>query len=497
MFEFLSKLGRSKKQHRQAADVGRGFQVTQADRTRRAIAFVTGLMASADSHLDRLTLGKLREFCRMHDRRTGLFSGMLDRAIDNIFGADFDFVPRTADKEVNKLIKAYITRQMQKEHFDAAGVMDFVEGCHTSLRAIWNDGDNLWVKLADGSVMAYEADQIETPADKKNDITLGVEKTQQGRPVALHIKQRPNAKDRGFTSTAGITSARIAIGNTIWPAYRKRFGQTRGLPFIAAALSSYGRLNNYLEFESLAAEGAAMQGMKITKQPEEGTGTFPGAEQNQDTNTSSTFEQVQKWEPFMVWDLLPGEDVDTVSASRPGDSFSPYIMMMCRIIGVAVGYPIELMLLDFSKGNFSGARAAMQEARRGFRRWQGFCQKKICQPWYAWQIMRGIASGELPPRGDIYKVSYQWPGWAYVEPYKEANANKICILTNQKSVSECIRSRGLEPEEVFDEIVAERKLFKEKGIEPTTVAKAADSPNGNPQPPREDNPNQSTKGKPS
>ncbi|MHC4122905.1 MAG: phage portal protein [Planctomycetota bacterium] len=492
MFELSFKLGRSKKQQRQAADVGRGFQVTQADRTRRAIAFVTGLIASADLHLDSLTLGKLREFCRMHDRRTGLFSGMLDRAIDNIFGADFDFIPRTADKEVNKIVKAYITRQMQKENFDAPGLMDFVEGCHTTLRAIWNDGDNLWVKQANGSVMAYEADQIDTPADKKDNITLGVEKTPQGRPVALHIKQRPNAKDSGYASTAGITSARIKIQNTIWPAYRKRFGQTRGLPFIAAALSSYGRLNNYLEFESLAAEGAAMQGMKITKQPDEGT--LPGVTQNKDTKTSSTFDQVQKWEPFMVWDLLPGEDVDTVSAERPSDSFTPYIMMMCRIIGVAVGYPIELMLLDFSKGNFSGQRAAMQEARRSFRRWQGFCQKKICQPWYTWQIVRGIASGKLPARPDIYNVSYQWPGWAYVEPYKEANANKVCILTNQKSVSECIRSRGLEPQEVFDEIEAERKLFKEKGIEPTNVIKAADSPNGNPQPPREDNPNQNKKG---
>jgi lambda family phage portal protein len=488
MFEFSLKFGKGSAPKRQATEIGKGFDVTEVNRLRRSISFVTGLMASADSHLDSMTLAKLREYCRMHDRRSGLFSGMLDRAIDNIFGADFDFIPRTTQDTVNKLIKAYIHRQMEPEYFDVTGQMHFVEGCHTAGRAVWNDGDNLLVKLSGGHVMAFEADQIETPSKGEiKNITLGVEKTEQGKPVALHIRQRPNANDSGYASTSEAKSAQVKIENTIWPAYRKRFGQTRGLPFIASALASYGRLDNYLKFESLAAEGAAMLGYQITRHPTDDT-TFDGAATNEDTNTNSTFEQVQKMEPFQVFDMLAGEEVKVISNSRPGDSFSPYILMMCRIVGVAVGYPIELMLLDFSNGNFSGQRAAMQEARRSFRRWQGFFQRKICEPWYKWQISRGIATGELPPRADIYKVGFQWPAWPYYEPYKDANANKICIETNQKTVSGCIRERGEEPIEVYEERAWELKKFEELGIMPVSVTKAYDSPNGNPQPPREDDP---------
>lgn len=444
---------------------GKGFDVTTPDRTRRTISFLMGLTAAADAHLDGMTLAKLRELCRMHDRRSALFSGLLDRAIDNIFGADFDFIPRTDDRAVNLQIKHYITQQMQPERFDATGMMGFVESCHTALRAIWNDGETLWIKRPDGSVMPFEADQINTPAGQKTNVTLGVEKTSFGKPLALYLDQRPNANDSGMISSSQATSSRVVMSNCIWPVFRKRFGQTRGLPVIASALNAYGRLNNYLDFESMAAEGASMLGLKITRQPDEGSAAFPGMQDNTDSASNSTFDKVQKFEPFSVWDLLPGEDVGMVSSNRPGDAFTPYTMMMCRIVGVAVGFPLELMLMDFSQGNFSSQRMALEEARRSFRRWQQFCHRKLCMPWYRWQIARGVASGQLPAREDIFKANVQWPGWPYIEPFKEANANRIAVEGLQKSVSECIRARGLEPLEVFEEIAGERGLFKQLGIE--------------------------------
>jgi lambda family phage portal protein len=424
--------------------------------------------------MDALTLARLREFCRMHDRRSALFSGMLDRAVDNIFGADFDFIPRTEDREVNRRLKTYITRRMQPEAFDATGMMGFVEACHIALRAIWNDGETLWVKRPDGTVMPFEADQINTPTSRPALVTLGVEKTAAGRPAALYIDQRGHANDSGTISASAVKSARLPMQQAIWAVFRKRYGQTRGLPVIAAALNAYGRLNNYLDYESLAAEGAAMLGLKITREPTDES--LAGVGDNTDAATGATFDKIQKFEPFSVWDLLPGEDVGMVNSNRPGDAFTPYTQMMCRIVGVAVGFPIELMLMDFSAGNFSSQRMALEEARRSFRRWQQFCHRKLCMPWYRWQIARGVASGELPAREDIFKANVQWPGWPYIEPYKEANANKIAVDGLQKSVSECIRARGLEPLEVFEEIVAERQWFADHGL--TLTADEEHDPSG-------------------
>lgn len=106
-----------------ASAAGTGFEITTPSRSRRAFGLIAGMMASADRHLTKHTLGQLREMCRMHDRQSSLFSGLLDRALDNIFGANFDFIPSTGDSELNKKAKDYIHRQMERQRCDAAGAI--------------------------------------------------------------------------------------------------------------------------------------------------------------------------------------------------------------------------------------------------------------------------------------------------------------------------------------------------------------------------------------
>jgi len=443
-----------------AASSGVGFEIATSARTRKALGVLAGIAASADRHQSKHTLGMLREICRAYDRQSSLFSGILDRALDNIFGANFDFVPITGDKELNKQVKGFVVEKMEASVCDATGVRDFVEIAKTAIRAIWNDGDCLLAKRKDGTLLAFEADQIISPSASGGRIVLGVELNDLNRHIAYYVQQRNTRGDYGSIGRSDFTTARVPAQYALMPAYRKRFGQTRGIPFLAATLAAFDRTNNYLDYESLAAEINAMQGLKIKRAPTEND--LPGVEENSDT--TSTFEKLQKLEAGMIFDLLPGEDVDMFGSERPGSNFEPYIVTCCRIIGVGIGYPLELMMLDFSKTNYSSARASMGEARRMFRAWQKFAQKTMCLPWYKWQINRGIASGFLPANPDIFKVRCQWPAWEYIDPYKESQANKIAINSRIKSISQAIREQGNEPDEVFAEIAEDRKKLAELGV---------------------------------
>ena len=477
-FAYISNLFKGANGGRRGSS-GRGFDVTQSSRTRRALGLIAGLVAAADYHLNKQTLGQLRELCRMHDRRSALFSGLLDRAKDNIFGANFNFIPNTGDSDLNKRAEDYIGKRMEKEYCDASGVNGFDDLAKLGLRAVWNDGDFDWVKINDGSVMAFEADQIVTPDNytpgSKKIITLGVEKDANNRHIAHHIKQRGKTGDYGYSSER-LETKRVPASHIICPAFRKRYNQTRGLPFLAAALGYFSRFNSYLDFESLAAEGNAMLGYKITKKTIENTNTNPKPGQVDNPKTESTFDKLQKMEPFMIFELLENEDIGMIGSERPGDNFEPYVVTCCRIIGVAVGYPLELMMLDFSRTNYSSARASMGEARRSFRGWQKFCQEQLCLPWYRWQMSRGIASGELPANSEIFKARCQWPAWEYIDPMKAAKGDAIAISTGTKSRSECIRQRGAEPAEVFQEIHDENEKMVELGIilPPATLSVTTD-----------------------
>ncbi len=444
---------------------GVGHEITRGDRTRRAFAFISGLLASADKHQDKHTLHKLREICRMHDRQSALISGLLNRALDNIFGSRFDFIPSTGDKDLDKKVKAFITPKMEKGYCDSTGVRDFSEMGKTSLRTIWTGGDCLLAKKPNGSMLAFEPDQTDTPRDAGSGkrIVLGVELNDDNRHVGYWVKQRKSRGDYGAVEKAAQSSRRISVSKILsMPAYRTRFNQTRGVPFLAAVLGFYDRFNNYLDFESMAAEMNAMLAWKITRDP--GENDFGGTADNEDEATSDTFENLQKMKPGMIFDLLTGEDIDMIGSQRPGENFDPYVVMCARIIGVAIGFPLELVMLDFSKTNYSSARASLGEARRMFRVWQKFCETEICMPWFRWQIGRGIATGELPAKAEVYKARCQWPAWEYIDPKKEAEGSAIAIATRTKSRSQCIRDTGGDPDEVFQEIADENAKMEDLGI---------------------------------
>lgn len=451
-----------------ASTSGTGFEVTKPSRTRRVAHYIAGIQAAADLHLSKQTLGQLREICRGHDRQGALISGILDRAQDNIVGSNFEFNPRTGDEDLNKKIKEYITERMLKENCDASGVRDFTEMMKTTIRAAWTDGDNLWAKRPDGTTLVFEADQVETPSDRPSNVVLGVELDEVNRQIGFHVKQRGKASNGGYARVATETT-RIDAANAFMPAFRKRFGQTRGQPVLAAALGNYIRFNNYFDFESLAAEANSTQGFKITKKSHDNQPS--SIVNNPNSATSNTFKKVQKLEPLGIVELLEGEDVSMINSDRPGNNFDPFVVMCCRIIGVAIGYPLELIMLDFSRTNYSSARASMGEARRSFRGWQKWLQTNVAIPWYKWQIARGIATGAIPANKKAFKVVCQWPGWQYIDPKKSAEANAIERAGKVKSRSECIRERGENPAEVFAEIAAENQILKDLGIAetPTTM----------------------------
>lgn len=445
----------------QAVD-GIGHGITKGDRTRKVHAFLSGVFASADRHQTKYTLEKLRETCRMYDRQSSLFSGILDRGCDNIIGSNFSFIPDTGDSELNKTAKEYIKGRMKKEVCDAAGVMDFTQILKTTVREIWVGGDTLLVKRSNGSAQAVEGDQIVSPQTKAagKRIVLGVELNDVNRPVAFYVKGRKSKGDFGSIQPTA-DSSRVPAANAIFTAYRKRFGQTRGVPFLAAILASFDRTNNYIDYESLAAEINSMLAWALTKK-ESGEGAIPGVDDNDETESS--FEKVQKLEAGMILELLEGEDLKMIGAERPGDNFTPFTTTMLRIIGVGIGYPLELLLLDFSNTNFSAARASLGEGRRMFRGWQKFIGDSVAMPWYSWQIARGIASGELPARAELFNARPQWPAWEYINPLLSAKGNDIAIKSHTKTISQCIREIGGDPDEVFAEMAEDMQKLAELGI---------------------------------
>jgi capsid protein len=133
---------------------------------------------------------------------------------------------------------------------------------------------------------------------------------------------------------------------------------------------------------------------------------------------------------------------------RPSTAFEPYLSFGFTLIGASVGLPLILLLLDFSKTNYSSARFGLEQAKMAFRRWQRFLQLRYYAPMTSRALVRGIAAGELPPDRRIYSGQWNPPGWQYVDIEAEAEGHALMIASGQSDELSVAASRGLDYEDI-------------------------------------------------
>ena len=321
-----------------------------------------------------------------------------------------------------------------------------------------------------------EADRLATPAGTRADANFrdGVELGGRGQPVAYHIRVRHpgDASLPGGVGSAGLGDfrrypafnrhGRRNIFHLYWT---KRPGQSRGEPFFAPVLNLFKDLGDYLEAEIVAARVAACFAAFITK-------TDPlGIAVKAASSTSATGQRVQEFEPGMIEYLGPGESVEFGQPTRPGGTFESFVMLTLRSIGSALGLPLELVMKDFSKTNYSSARAALLEAWRLFRNYQRWMALRFCQPvwemvqeeaWLREQIPSENIFGE--ERDDWLKARWISPGRGWIDPVKEVKASDMAIKAGVSTLAEEAAAQGRDWEEIASQRERERAVYREKGL---------------------------------
>jgi capsid protein len=57
--------------------------------------------------------------------------------------------------------------------------------------------------------------------------------------------------------------------------------------------------------------------------------------------------------------VFPGDKVSPFTPSRPNSGYGQFVENVLRHIGAGLNIPFELLMKDFSKTNYSSARAAL------------------------------------------------------------------------------------------------------------------------------------------
>lgn len=456
-----------------------------ADKTRLRGSWWPG-SGSADEDL-LPDLATLRERSRDLNRNDAHAVGITTTVISNTVGTGIKPQSRVKTKKLGISDEEAATFQEAAEdnwekwcpYADAGNRMDFYEIQNLVDRQILENGEIILLPLMldDKSrpfSLAFdivEADRLETPPDKRADknIRYGVEIGERGEPVAYHIREtHPGdltlSRERGVKRYMRIPAVGETGRRNVFHLYWvNRPGQTRGVPFFAPVMNYFKDLADYMEAELVAARVAACFAIFVKKDDNYAAALGNTAE------TNSKGQRLQELEPGMIDYLSPGEDISAFNPNRPGGQFEPFVDRILRAISTGLNLPYEIVAKDFSKTNYSSARAALLEARRYFMVRQAWLSRKLCQP--AWDMLQEEAflKNQLPAKtfyekkSDWCRVRWIAPGWQWVDPVKEAKSSEMAIDIGISTLADEAASQGKDWEEILEQ--RGREVAKVKELE--------------------------------
>lgn len=361
---------------------------------------------------------------------------------------------------------------------DAGERMDFAEMQALALSQVWENGEVLAlpVRIEDGresplAVELIEADRLSQPEGKAETdrFRAGVEFGPRGQPTFYHIEEThpgdvliaPTAVKRRWRKVP----ARVPGTNrpAVMHIYRvARPGQTRGIPLLAPVLDRFHFLGKYLEAELVAARVAAcFTAMVKVEDP-------MGARIAATTSTNRAGQRIQELEPGMIEYLAPNEDVSIVNPLRPNSALDAFVTRLLRDIGAAIGIPYELLAADYSKTNYSSARAALLQGWGTFRRWQEWLACRFCTPLWSMVMEDAQLAGLLPATltpADLRAVRWIGPDMGWVDPTKEVQASADAIQTGLSTLAEECAARGRDWQEVMMQRKREQEMAETLGVE--------------------------------
>jgi lambda family phage portal protein len=371
---------------------------------------------------------------------------------------------------------------------DAGERMDFYEIQQLVDRQILENGEAIIVplRLKDKdrpyplALQLIESDRLNTPTDKISDksIRSGVKIGENGEPISYFL-QKTHPGDISYRTREEArqyieiqAKDKHSRKNIFHLYYVSRSGQTRGIPFFAPVLTYFKDLAEYAEAELVAARIAACFSLFITSESSMDVGVNTAYERN------TSGQLVESLEPGMIKHLMPGESITSFNPQRPSATFEPFVDRILRAISAALGLPYELVAKDFSKTNYSSARAALLEARRYFKVRQEWLAQKLCQPVWEMILEEAYLKGEIDvdnfydngkPMSSWVRARWIAPGWSWVDPLKEVKASREAIAGNISSLADEAAGQGKDWEEILEQRAREEQKRKELNLPATSA----------------------------
>lgn len=423
-------------------------------RKKRTLTQGTGDTVLTDS-----ALWRLREICRDLYNNNPLVKGILKTDRDSVVGSGVKIEAKTGDPDWNDAAEAAFKEWA--ESCEVTGRLSFNQFLRLAYLSYRRDGD-MGVILTEGKLQAVEGEQIGTPYGfdasqlKFLNVVNGIAYAKEtGRVIGYYVG-RPN--DYGYIDSDSVKKYQAQDFHHIFNP--ERFTCSRGEPALTSSIDFIDKLCSYVDAELVAAKVNACFSVFIArKDPYSEVGAFPVYGGDSGDQPQQRREQL---EPGTIMYGEPGESASGIGQTRPGSLFDPFVLRMLTLIGRPLCMPLMLITLDYAGATFMNARIAYQKAQENWIVEQDHILKPFVSRIYRWKISQFIKEGILTPRDDAWRHEVICNRWPYVDPSREAEADKLQMENRVMTLKDICSRNGLEWKDQIDQIAAEKEYIDAK-----------------------------------
>lgn len=444
----------------------------------RLFADFKGSARSADSEI-RWALPDIRNRSRDLERNNEYFRRYLQLLRVNTVGEKgFNLqvkgrnVEGTLDRAGNNIIEGAWKEFCRLGGPTIDGRMSMVDLEEHIITGVARDGE-VFLRVVKGAYLRHgislniiEPDRVD---DEKNELTkdgnqirMGVELDRDTkRPVAYWVLDYHKGDYDYMTPLNAKKYTRVPAEEMLHIYKMDRAGQTRGVPWSAAAMSSLKMLHGYREAELVAARtGAAKMGFFTSP-----AGDGFAADGYEDTHTpiydaeAGTFHQ-----------LPAGVDFKAFDPTHPTSAFADFEKAILRGIAGGLGVSYTALANDLEGTSYSSIRQGALEERDFYRTLHRFMIDHFLDPFFRIWLDHVMDFSYIPISGKgkfekfTQDLTWRGRGFQWVDPLKEINAAVVGLQNGIMSHSDIAATYGRDAEETFAAIQRDKETAASFGL---------------------------------
>jgi lambda family phage portal protein len=262
---------------------------------------------------------------------------------------------------------------------------------------------------------------------------------------------------------------------------RDRTTQHRGLAAFTPVLNTFKMLNKFDAVTLQAAILAAVYSLAV-ESPYDQEGLkemLQGGQLDELNNYSAMRAQYRRDRPIKLNNatmvpLFPGETIKAMGPTQPGPEYDPFTHAVCRKIAASLGTTVEEVTRDWTKTNYSSARAGFVSAWRTVSRRRARFDRGYARGLYVGWHEEAYEIAKLPlpagapdfveARGALTRCKWIGAPRGWVDPVKEAQGAVLRMDAGISTLQQEAAEQGLDWEEVLVQRARERSMMKELDI---------------------------------